>query len=468
MKNITNYIKLTLPILMILFVSCDKDDEDLTPPTITLVGSTSIEVNLYSTYTDPGYSASDDIDGDITSLVVIGGDTVDTDTEGSYTVTYDVSDAAGNQAIQASRTISVVPNAVNAPATYAFTRNGDSTVSFGGQSTRLAQSNELYDALNAQTGVDVDALNLMFAGGSDGKSAGFTDETLNGTTKLIRSKTSASAMRGSSAVKASFDAWIQEYVNDVMPNYGVDAAPGQAGAFGKYAFNSKGHEIDQLFFKGLIGAFTLDQIVNNYIDSDYLESYKEDNTNDVISGSSYPYTTMEHKWDEGFGYLYGHEGEDIATAGSAPSGAGNLLMKYFKKVNDSDSKDPQIANDVYNAFITGRAAIVAKNYTVMDEQSAIIKQKLSSVIGHYAIHYLSGAITNIGTSTGADRLNAFHGLSEGYGFILSLQFTNDGSDSPYFTKDEVDTYLAQIDDFYTVEVSTLQSIHDEIKSRFGI
>jgi hypothetical protein len=468
MKTFYNYILFTLPILMLLFVSCDNDDDDLTSPIITLVGSTSIEVNLYSTYTDPGYSASDDTDGDITSLVVIGGDTVDTDTEGSYSVTYDVSDAAGNQAIQASRTISVVPNAVNAPATYAFTRNGESTVTFGGQSTRLAQSNELYAALNAQTGVDVDALNLMFAGGSDGKSAGFADETLNGTTKLLRSKTSASAMRGSSAVKASFDAWIQEYVNDVMPNYGVDAAPGQAGAFGSYAFNAKGHEIDQLFFKGLIGAFTLDQIVNNYIDSAYLESYKEDNTNDVISGSSNPYTTMEHKWDEGFGYLYGHAGEDIATAGSTPSGSGNLLMKYFKKVNSSDTKDPQIANDVYNAFITGRAAIVAKNYIVMDAQSAIIKQKLSSVIGHFAIHYLSGAITNIGTSTGADRLPAFHGLSEGYGFILSLQFTNDGTDSPYFTKDEVDTYLTQIDDFYTVDTATLQAIHDEIKTRFGI
>jgi hypothetical protein len=468
MKTFYNYILFTLPILMLLFVSCENDDDDLTSPIITLVGSTSIEVNLYSTYTDPGYSASDDTDGDITSLVVIGGDTVDTDTEGSYSVTYDVSDAAGNQAIQASRTISVVPNAVNAPATYAFTRNGESTVTFGGQSTRLAQSNELYAALNAQTGVDVDALNLMFAGGSDGKSAGFADETLNGTTKLLRSKTSASAMRGSSAVKASFDAWIQEYINDVMPNYGVDAAPGQAGAFGSYAFNAKGHEIDQLFFKGLIGAFTLDQIVNNYIDSAYLESYKEDNTNDVISGSSNPYTTMEHKWDEGFGYLYGHAGEDIATAGSTPSGGGNLLMKYFKKVNSSDTKDPQIANDVYNAFITGRAAIVAKNYTVMDAQSAIIKQKLSSVIGHYAIHYLSGAITNIGTSTGADRLPAFHGLSEGYGFILSLQFTNDGTDSPYFTKDEVDTYLTQIDDFYNVDTATLQAIHDEIKTRFGI
>jgi len=51
---------------------------------------------------------------------------------------------------------------------------------------------------------------------------------------------------------------------------------------------------------------------------------------------------------------------------------------------------------------------------------------------------------------------------------LSLQFTNDGTDQPYFTKDEVDTYLTQLSNFYTVDVSTLQAMHDEIKSRFGI
>lgn len=314
----------------------------------------------------------------------------------------------------------------------------------------------------------------MFAGNSDGKSAGFADGNLNNTTKLIRSKTSASAIAGSSAVKELFDNWITEYVTDVIPNAltATDASVGQAGIYGKYAFNAKGHEIDQLFFKGLIGAFTLDQIINNYIDAAYLESYKADNDADVISGSSAPYTTMEHKWDEGFGYLYGHVNdgvaEDLAVAGTTPSGSGNLLMKYFKKVNDSDSKDPEIALDVYNAFKMGRAAIVNKDYTVMEEQSTILKQKLSSVIGHYAVHYLSGAISTIGTSTGADRLSAFHGLSEGYGFVLSLQFTNDGTDSPYFTKDEVDVYLAQIDNFYTVDTAILQTIHDEIKSRFGI
>ena len=370
-------------------------------------------------------------------------------------------------------TVVTMPEPWTAPETYTFERDGLSTISFGGQTTRLSQSNELYDALNS-TDATVESLTLMFAGGSDGKSAGFTDTSLNGTSKLIRSKTSASAIAGSGAVKELFDNWITEYVTDVIPNVktATDASVGQAGIYGKYAFNAKGHEIDQLFFKGLIGAFTLDQIINNYIDAAYLESYKADNDAGVISGSSAPYTTMEHKWDEGFGYLYGHVNdgvaEDLAVAGTTPSGSGNLLMKYFKKVNDSDSKDPEIALDVYNAFKMGRAAIVNKDYTVMEAQSTILKQKLSTVIGHYALNYLSGAIADIGTNVGDARLDAFHGLSEGYDFILSLQFTNDGSDSPYFTKAEVDTYLTQIDNFYTVETATLQTIHDEIKSRFGI
>jgi hypothetical protein len=367
-----------------------------------------------------------------------------------------------------------MPEPWTAPETYTFERDGVSTISFGGQTTRLSQSNELYDALNS-TDATVESLTLMFAGDNSVDpvvSAGFTDTSLNGTSKLIRSKTSASAIAGSGAVKELFDNWITEYVTDVIPNVktATDASVGQAGIYGKYAFNAKGHEIDQLFFKGLIGAFTLDQIINNYIDAAYLESYKADNDAGVISGSSAPYTTMEHKWDEGFGYLYGHVidgvAEDLPTAGTSPSGKGNLLMKYFKKVNDS--KDTEIALDVYNAFIMGRAAIVNKDYTVVEAQSKILKQKLSTVIGHYALNYLSGAIADIGTNVGDARLDAFHGLSEGYGFILSLQFTNDGTDSPYFTKAEVDNYLSQIDNFYTVETATLQTIHDEIKSRFGI
>ena len=117
----------------------------------------------------------------------------------------------------------VVPSV--APDTYTFERNGVSTVSYGGQTTRLKQADELYSALNNASSTEA-AMNLMF-GGDNGTSAGFADETLNGTTKLIRSKTSAYA---NTAVNRSvFDNWISEFANDVAPNLGGTASPGVAG-----------------------------------------------------------------------------------------------------------------------------------------------------------------------------------------------------------------------------------------------
>lgn len=351
------------------------------------------------------------------------------------------------------------------PESYSFVRDGESTVSYSGQTTRLNQSNELYDALNDNSASLTD-LNNMFQG-DEGSSSGFTDESLNGTTKIIGNKTSASVLRGDALTKAQFVQWLTDYTEIIIPNWAADASAGNPGQYGNYHFTSKGHEIDQLFFKGLIGAFCLDQIVNNYIHPNQLDSGNrtENNTNDVLSDGK-NYTDMEHKWDEGFGYLYGQVTDITINNGLPASGesSGNLLMKYFKKVEEN--YDPGIALKVYDAFKTGRAAIVAKRYDDRDAQAEIIKQELSKVIGQYAVHYLNSAYSKI--SGDGDRRDAFHGLSEGYGFILSLQFTNDGNDEPYFTKEEVDSYLEQIDDFYNVEAQTLLNIHNEIKSRFGI
>ena len=107
----------------------------------------------------------------------------------------------------------------------------------------------------------------MFAG-SDGTSAGFSNPDLNGTSKLIRSKTAASTLAGSATTKARFDAMITDFASNVVPNFNGDAMQGVAGAMttidggSTYQFNAMGQEIDQTFFKGLIGAFTLDQIVS--------------------------------------------------------------------------------------------------------------------------------------------------------------------------------------------------------------
>ena len=80
---------------------------DTTTPVITLVGDTQITVEVGSTYTDLSATASDNYDGDITADVVIGGDSVDTSTVGQYTVTYNVSDTAGNAATEVTRTVNV-------------------------------------------------------------------------------------------------------------------------------------------------------------------------------------------------------------------------------------------------------------------------------------------------------------------------------------------------------------------------
>ncbi len=80
---------------------------DLTPPVITLVGADPLNLNVGDTYTDPGATATDNTDGDITANIVVGGDTVDTNTAGTYTVTYNVSDAAGNAAAEVTRTVVV-------------------------------------------------------------------------------------------------------------------------------------------------------------------------------------------------------------------------------------------------------------------------------------------------------------------------------------------------------------------------
>ncbi|HHP7242788.1 MAG TPA: immunoglobulin-like domain-containing protein, partial [Cyclobacteriaceae bacterium] len=81
--------------------------EDITPPVITLNGDAMIDLIIGDMFTDPGATASDNVDGDITSSIVVGGDDVDISTVGTYLITYDVSDAAGNAATQVSRTVVV-------------------------------------------------------------------------------------------------------------------------------------------------------------------------------------------------------------------------------------------------------------------------------------------------------------------------------------------------------------------------
>jgi hypothetical protein len=81
-------------------------------PTITMNGTSPITIYAGSSYTDAGATASDNIDGDITSKVTINS-TLNSSIPGTYTITYSVSDTAGNTSSAGSRTIEVINSKVN-------------------------------------------------------------------------------------------------------------------------------------------------------------------------------------------------------------------------------------------------------------------------------------------------------------------------------------------------------------------
>ncbi|HQQ88899.1 MAG TPA: DUF5011 domain-containing protein [Oscillospiraceae bacterium] len=99
----------------------EGEEADTTPPVITLNGSDSVKVIVGSSYNDAGATAYDETDGDLTASIVTTG-TVNTTKTGTYTITYSVSDAAGNRA-EESRTVLVAAN--TKPV---ITLNGSSSV----------------------------------------------------------------------------------------------------------------------------------------------------------------------------------------------------------------------------------------------------------------------------------------------------------------------------------------------------
>ena len=133
----------------------------------------------------------------------------------------------------------------------------------------------------------------------------------------------------------------------------------------------------------------------------------------------------------------------------------------MKKVNEGSH--PGIANVIYDAFKLGRAAIVAGDYNLRDNQALIIKEHVDKIIAQKAVDYLLGGAETI--ESGAPREDTFHGLSEGYGFVLSLQFTS------YFSNAEVNTMLDQMmagNGFWDISADDLNEMASQIQSAAGL
>lgn len=87
-------------------VTFDVIVQDTTAPVISLTGNDPVNINQNLTYTEEGATWTDAVDG--SGAAIVGGDIVNTSIPGTYLVTYDYTDTAGNTALQVTRTVNVL------------------------------------------------------------------------------------------------------------------------------------------------------------------------------------------------------------------------------------------------------------------------------------------------------------------------------------------------------------------------
>ena len=119
-------------------------------PVITLVGDNPINVSYADNYNEPGATWADAIDG--SGNAVISGDTVNTNTLGTYIVKYNYTDSAGNIAAEATRTVNVVD--ITKPI---ITLNGEEIITI--------ENGETYNEQGAVWNDNVDGTGLPIVSG---------------------------------------------------------------------------------------------------------------------------------------------------------------------------------------------------------------------------------------------------------------------------------------------------------------
>ena len=219
---------------MLIFTGCGEttdgefnDEYNEDAPVITLVGDREIEITLGNrTVNEPGYSATDTQDGDLTQMVQVTND-INLDAPGTYTVSYDVMDSDGFKDT-ATRTVTIVdPNQDT---------NNDVTIFNGGQTYKgsvpeitFPGGNPLYLSLGEEYDTRYSARD--FEDGDIGKNVNIEGSDFNinqtGTHAVIYSVTDSD---GNSVSKArtvfvgnyttgnDTDTWSDNTWNDTTPS----------------------------------------------------------------------------------------------------------------------------------------------------------------------------------------------------------------------------------------------------------
>ena len=388
-------------------------------------------------------------------------------------------------------------NSLSVPATYTFESKlipGDSSVSHSGQASRhiliselksLIGSDALQNAADKNTALAM--LNAVYAkgtkdttgnlistdvysGGAEATPVSISLKTANAT--LVQSDFSEVSgdknLQGKIAgtdnllTNAAFIGWdITTTGDDSVKGEGRNAAPEllvqqwfdqiadlavDSDAATRY-ITAEGLDLQQLVQKFILGSVTYSQAAEDYLKED--KGLVKQNAEEDKAGK--PYTSLEHQWDEGFGYFgaahdYNQytDSENKAQQDNDTNLDGEIDLyseySFGHSVNAAKrDKGATVATDfskgAMDAFLTGRALIQANYGTnpVLGEGYQAELVKLSKValenwekaVAATVVHYINDVIADYAAYGSADFNNAnlAKHWSEMKGFALGLQFS---------------------------------------------
>ncbi|MFK7807558.1 MAG: DUF4856 domain-containing protein [Saprospiraceae bacterium] len=328
------------------------------------------------------------------------------------------------------------------PTTYDF-----ENVSYTGQTQRLQQLLEMkaYMGTSQTSGVALDADKLKAMYENDAANAGWTQDYEE--SKQIKGKTFE-------AVQEDFAKLMEELAevsqSTVAGAEGVSGVIESADGAKAYLVGADGLDHAQVIEKGLMGALIYYQATGVY-----MEPGKIDTDNETVEEGKG--TSMEHAFDEAFGYF--------GVQKDFPTNSDNLAFwgSYSNKRNEMLGSNQKMMD----AFLKGRAAISNNDLTSRDEAIETLRIEWELISVGTALHYLNDGIANFG-----DMAIRSHGVSEAVGFIYSLQF----NPAKKITNAQVDELLELIAvssdfeemDLYNITVENLEEAKTKLAEYYNL
>ncbi|MDB0037878.1 DUF4856 domain-containing protein [bacterium] len=328
------------------------------------------------------------------------------------------------------------------PSTYSFTNaSGNPTVSYSGQTERLDQLSEMVVLMKTGTSTVLDAQVVKDM---------FSNENGNGNGNFSFTSSKQLKNKCFTADQGLFETFMDALALASVDNAST-AADGQAGTLSSgtstYLFDANGVEHVQVIEKGLMGAVFLNQALNSYFGAGKMDV---DNTAAVDASAGKYYTTMEHHFDEAFGYF----GVDSNFPTVVP---GRFWGKYCNKQDALLNSN----SDMMSNFLKGRAAITGKELADRDQAIAAIRNEWETISAYQAMAYIDGAIANFGT----DDAKFLHELSEAFAFAWNLRYAP--VETRKMSQAEHTALMAQFPtNFWSITLVDLNNIKNTIDAKY--